>query len=328
MNTYIHVDVLNIFHRAKHVVRGDADTRLGMSLHITLASVRKAWKDFNGTHVSFFLEGRSWRKDFYKPYKANRAEVRAARTVKEQDEDELFFESINDLMQFLSDKTNCTVLQNPQLEADDLIAGFIQLHPNDNHVIISTDSDFVQLVAPNVSQYNGVTEVHITHEGYFDVKGKPIKDSKTKEAKLPPDPKWLFFEKCMRGDTSDNIFSAFPGVRTKGSKNKVGLMEAFADRIDKGFAWNNLMLQRWVDHLNAEHKVLDDYNRNVQLIDLSAQPENIRKIIEEVILNIQPKNETMIGAKFLKFCGKYNLVKLSDQAAVYAEILSAPYVKE
>ena len=64
---------------------------------------------------------------------------------------------------FIDQKTNCTVLQNPKLEADDLIAGWVQAHPNDNHFIISTDGDFAQLIAPNVAQYNGVQEVTITH---------------------------------------------------------------------------------------------------------------------------------------------------------------------
>ena len=322
-NTYILVDLLNLFHRSKHVVRGDADTKLAMSVHITLSSIKKAWFDFNGTHVIFMLEGRSWRKDFYKPYKANRLELRLARTTTEKDEDDLFFEILNELTQFLNEKTNCTVLQHRQLEADDLIAGFIQSHPHDNHVIVSTDSDFIQLIAPNVKQYNGVSEILISHEGYFDVKGKPIIDKKTGLPKPAPDPAWELFEKCMRGDSSDNVFSAYPGVRVKGTKNKVGLTEAFNDRHTKGWAWNNLQLQRWVDHLGVEHRVLDDYNRNVTLIDLSAQPAEIRTIINEVTSNISPKNEPMVGVQFLKFCGKFNLVRLSDQATAFAEIFSA-----
>ena len=28
------------------------------------------------------------------------------------------------------------------------------------------------------------------------------------------------------------------------------------------------MLQRWIDHEGVEHRVLDDYNRNVTLCDL------------------------------------------------------------
>ena len=125
----------------------------------------------------------------------------------------------------------------------------------------------------NVKQYNGIQEVTTTHEGYFDDKGKRVIDKKTKEEKPAPNPQWLLFEKCMRGDSSDNVFSAYPGVRTKGTKKKVGLQEAFPDRESKGYNWNNLMLQRWVDHEGAEHRVLDDYNRNVQLCDLTAQPE-------------------------------------------------------
>ena len=51
--TYILVDTANTFFRARHVIRGDADTKLGMAFHITLNSIKKAWQDFNGSHVVF-----------------------------------------------------------------------------------------------------------------------------------------------------------------------------------------------------------------------------------------------------------------------------------
>ena len=104
-------------------------------------------------------------------------------TVKEQEEDRVFWETFDKFKEFITDKTNCTVLQNPVLEADDLIAGFIQTHPEDKHVIISTDSDFHQLIAPNVAQYNGVMETLTKHEGIFDKKNKLVVDKKTKEVK-------------------------------------------------------------------------------------------------------------------------------------------------
>ena len=298
-----------------------------MSLHTLLSSVRKAWKDFDGKHVIFCLEGRSWRKDFYEPYKRNRQVARDALSPRDAEEDKIFWETFDDFKEFIIDKTNCTVLQHPNLEADDLIAGFIQAHPNDNHVIISTDGDFAQLIAPNVKQYNGVSAVTTTHEGYFDDKGKPVKDKKTGEVKGPPDPQWLLFEKCMRGDTSDNVFSAYPGVRTKGSKNKVGLQEAYSDRNAKGWSWNNMMLQKWVDHEGVEHRVLDDYNRNVTLCDLTAQPENIKKLIAETIQAEidKEKNIPQVGIRLMKFCGSYDLVKVSEQVTSYVEPLNARY---
>jgi 5'-3' exonuclease len=324
--TYIIVDTANTFFRARHVVRGDGDIKLGMALHIIFNSVKKAWQDFDGTHVIFCLEGRSWRKDHYEPYKRNRAESRSAMTVREQEEDALFWEAFDEFKSFITEKTNCTVLQHSQLEADDLIAGFIQSHPNEKHVIISTDTDFVQLISPTVSQYNGVSGIHIKHDGYFDAKGLLVKDNKTGDSKVPPNPEWLLFEKCMRGDTSDNVFSAYPGVRTKGSKNKVGLLEAFEDRGSKGFSWNNLMLQRWVDHNGVEHRVLDDYERNRVLIDLTHQPINIREIINATINeNAKPKDVTQVGIRMLKFCQSYDMKKIVDTIQSYAEPFQAKY---
>ena len=325
--TYILVDTANTFFRARHVMRGSLEDKVGLSIHTVLSSIRKAWRDFNGDHVIICLEGRSWRKDFYAPYKRQRSEARAAASPREQEEDRVFWETFDQFKNFIRERTNCTVLHNEQLEADDLIAGWIQHHPNDNHVIISTDGDFAQLIAPNVKQYNGVMGITTTHEGYFDEKGKPIIDKKTKTIKPPPDPEWLIFEKCMRGDTSDNVFSAYPGVREKGTKNKVGLREAFADRNTKGWAWNNLMLQRWNDHEEKEHRVLEDYNRNKLLLDLTQQPDNIKKIIKDTINNsiTANKNISQVGIRLMKFCSEYDLQKISEQIQSYSEPLNARY---
>ena len=325
MSTYILVDTANTFFRARHVVRGDLDTKVGMALHITLNSIKKAWKDFDADHVVFCLEGRSWRKDYYEPYKRNRQETRDAMTPSQQEEDTVFWEIFDEFKDFVHTKTNCTMIQHPQLEADDLIAGWIHNHPKDNHVIISTDGDFAQLIAHNVKQYNGVSNTTITHEGYFDDKGREVIDKKTKLPKEKPNPEWQLFEKCMRGDTSDNVFSAYPGVRKKGTRNKVGLLEAFADKNTKGYNWNNLMLQRWVDHNGKEHRVLDDYNRNVVLCDLTAQPNEVKEIINNTIGTVETKNITQVGMRLLKFCAKWDMQRIADQAAQYAQPLQARY---
>ena len=326
MSTYILVDTANTFFRARHVVRGDLDTKVGMALHITLNSIRKAWNDFDADHVVFCLEGRSWRKDYYEPYKRNRQVARDKMTVTESEDDKAFWEIFDEFKNFVTEKTNCTVMQHKQLEADDLIAGWVQAHPDDNHVIISTDGDFAQLVAPNCSQYNGVANVTIKHTGYFNDDGSEVIDKKTKEAKPAPLPDFMLFEKCMRGDTSDNVFSAYPGVRKKGTKNKVGLIEAYADKTTKGYNWNNMMLQRWTDHEGVEHRVLEDYQRNVVLCDLTAQPGNIRSIINDVIEdNMQPKEIQQVGMRLMKFCAKWDMQRIADQAQSYATPLQARY---
>ena len=328
MTKFLLIDLANCFFRARHAAHraSDSEEKLAFAIHVTLGSVNKAFRDQRADHVVFCLEGRSWRKDFYEPYKKNRAVARAALTEKEAEEDKLFWESFDELKTFLYEKTNCTVLRHENLEADDLVAGWIQSHPEDEHTIVSSDTDFYQLLGPRVKQYNGISDELHTIEGIFDKKGAPVKDKKTKENKSIPDPSWILFEKCMRGDPTDNVFSAYPGVRTTGSKNKVGLKEAYEDRDKKGFSWNNLMLQRWTDHNGVEHRVLDDYQRNVTLVDLSAQPDDVKvKIATTISENSVTKDVSMIGAKFLKFCGKYDLKRISDNVQGFVDFLTAKY---
>lgn len=87
------------------------------------------------------------------------------------------------------------------------------------------------------------------------------------------------------------------------------------------------MLQRWVDHNGVEHRVLEDYERNRQLIDLTAQPQHIKQMIVETIKNAtgSNKNVSQVGIRLMKFCHLYDLKKISDQAQAYAEPLNARY---
>ena len=323
--THILVDTANTFFRARHVFRGGADEKIGMAIHITLNSIKKAWKDFDGSHVIFCLEGRSWRKDVYAPYKRNRKETFNAMSPTEQEENKVFWECYDDFCEFIKTKTNATVLQNPRVEADDLIARWIDKHPDKKCVIISTDKDLNQLVNENVSQYNGIAEETMKFNGVFDKKGNSVIDKKTKQPKKLDDKEWMLFQKAMRGDPSDNIFSAYPGVRTKGTKNKIGLTEAFSDREAKGYTWNNLMLSKWVDADGKEHRVLDDYNRNRLLVDLHEQPEDVVQELDQTIAQAKADNKqiSQVGVRFMKFCAKYDLQKITEQAQLYVEPFNA-----
>jgi len=323
--THILVDTANTFFRARHVIRGETNEKIGMAIHITLNSIKKAWNDFDGSHVIFCLEGRSWRKDHYAPYKRNRSDLVDAMTPMEKEENKIFWECYDDFCDFIRTKTNATVLQNGRVEADDLIARWIDRYPDQQHVIISTDKDLNQLIAPNVRQYNGVTEETMTVDGYFDKKNNHVIDKKTGEHRKTESKDWMIFEKAMRGDPSDNIFSAYPGVRKKGTKNKVGLLEAFADKDNKGYAWNNLMLSKWMDPDGKEHRVVDDYERNRLLVDLHAQPDAIIQELDQTIDQARAENKqiSQVGIRFMKFCAKYDLQKITEQAQLYVEPFNA-----
>jgi 5'-3' exonuclease len=325
---YALIDTANTFFRARHVASRNSDPweKVGMALHLTLASVNQVVRKFGIDHVVFCLEGKSWRKSYYEPYKKNRIVDTQSQTQAEKEENELFWETYEKFTTFLRERTNVSVLRDPQAEADDLIARWVALHPEDENFIISSDTDFIQLISEKNKIYNGITNQLITLEGYFDDKGKIVKDKKTGEPKLLGDPQFILFEKCMRGDSTDNVFSAYPGVRTKGTKNKVGLIEAYADREKQGFSWNNLQLQRWVDHNQVEHRVRDDYERNKVLIDLTAQPQDIKdKVDANIREGVRTTVTPQVGVHFMRFCGTYELQKISEQSDTYAKWLNNSY---
>lgn len=343
--TYVIVDASNLFHRCKHAIMGDAATKAGMALHICFNSLRQIWKKFDANHVVIALDKKSWRREVYPDYKAHRRVQEALKTKSEIQDDSLYFETMNHFIEFLKKRTNVTVLEAVGCEADDFIARWIDLHPNDQHVILSGDSDFHQLLSDNVTIYDGVKGWTISNKEVLDEKDRPavkkkmvnqkviakngsVKNMKVTEAFLvtPPDPEYELFKKIIRGDSSDNIMSAKPGAREKGSAKKPGILEAYNDRHGRGYDWTLFMQDEWEDHNGNMVKVLDAYNRNRQLIDLRAQPDHIKELMDSIILEeVQKPKKTGVGVWFLKFCEEMALVNLSKNPNEYATLLQASY---
>ena len=322
MKTYLLVDTQNMFFRARHVAQRGAslDEKIGLAFHIMFNSVKKANNMFSGDHVVFCLEGRSWRKDVYEPYKKNRKVVLDKRSPVEQEEDTYWWEAYNDFLDFLKEQTNSSAIRSSVAEADDIIALWIEAHKDSKNIIVSTDSDFYQLINPTVSLYNGMTNQIVTANGFYDEKDNPVIDKKTNQPKSAPDPEFLLFEKCIRGDSSDNVFTAFPKVR------KTKIKEAFDDRHNQGFVWNNFMLSKWVDHNGNDMVVKDCYERNKQLVDLSQQPDEVKKdILTQIVEAQNSKTVEQVGVRFMKFCNKYSLEKLSQNPTEHAQYLNKAY---
>lgn len=414
------IDAANLFNRAHHVCGGDAFTKAGMALHIIFNSLAKAFRVLQADHIVLCAEGRSWRYDHYPEYKAKRKLLRELQSPREKEEQEVFFDVLKDFVDFMRESTRCTVLQAQGAEADDLIARFVQLHPHDTHVIISADSDMIQLLDDNISIYNGITDQHITTKGIFDDKGREMvfsvkpSDGKLKigetieeaqktkrrkdreaikaaqlaeaqaadaakaakaayEAAEPAtvaqveakttwekaetaynkakiavmaakaaaekpfefsveDEWWkrALFIKLIRGDSGDGVFSAYPGVRYQGSAKRVGIEDAWLDRHQKGFHWNNFMLQTWEklnqDGSTEDVSVADEFARNEMLIDLTKQPPEVKELLDRVIIEaIQKEPVTGVGIHFMRFCAKHDLNRIAERAADHARYLSAGY---
>jgi 5'-3' exonuclease len=355
---YCLVDVGNLVHRAKHVIRDyeDFDDCVGMTLTIVFQSMRKVYEKFNATHCVACFDSYSWRKAHYPEYKANRN--RGEQTPEEAEHHDIIIRVLQDLQDFLTRFTNVTVLEGRGIEADDFIARWVQIHddPIFSHVIISADGDFKQLVGDNVELYNPISNTLYRKSGvYFQdgkrpKRGEPLvqlyhdtwkvrmrrnkvkkdieielndgrREIKTIEEVVEGpeifDAEWELFLKCIRGDSSDNIKAAFPRI------HETVLRQAFADK--GGEKWNNVI--NGFFKLGDENKpVRPLYDRNRMLIDLKAQPEEIKEKIDDSIYEAMQKDrKQLVQAYFIKFCNKYRLVNLSRQADSITGILASPY---
>lgn len=328
-HTTLLIDFSNMFHRMKHqTIKGaDESERVGMVMHQMLVGVLAAWNRFNATRCVFALEGKSWRKAVYPEYKMNRVAQRLKRKPSEIELDEVFQQAANDFIEFIDKYTHVPAIKADNAEADDVIATFILDRPNEDHIIVSSDSDFHQLLAKNVKMFDAMQGKIITINGVFDDRMKPIVDNKTKSQKSIGDPEYILFKKCIRGDMTDNVTTAYPMIREKNTKNKVGIEGAFEDRKAKGFEWNTVMLHEWVDHKGNKVKVKDLYERNKLLIDLREIPDFIVEEVREAINNASAKRleSAEIGFKFMKFCAKYELNAIASSASRYLDFLGRKY---
>jgi hypothetical protein len=288
----------------------------------------------------------SWRYGVYPGYKARRKLDRLNADRQEQAESKLFLRALSTLVTYLETHTRCTVLRATEVEGDDFVARWIAVHPSDRHLIVSADSDFVQLLAPNVEIHDVINQRQITQRGVSNEQGQwhafqvSPKDGKIKvglaDAFFEPEPAWwrkALFIKLIRGDVGDSIFAAYPGVRYEGKK--ASIRAAWEDRTEQGYDWNNLMFQTWDklvgvgaagERLVQPVTVRDQYHLNESLIDLTCQPAAVQKVMDAAIaaaVRAQPSGS--VGGGFLQFCKQMDLPSLAKEAEDHVRYLNAAY---
>jgi len=168
------VDSNNLFFRSRHANKSiPVDLRIGLSLNIYFNSILYISKIFNVDNFVIVSDSKSWRNDYYKFYKIKRKDIQQKKSQSEISEDEMFFKAHDELLNFFDEKTNITVLKKHPLESDDLIAFWIEIHKNDNHIIVSTDSDFYQLLKyENVKIFDGIKNLILSKNKIVDLKNK------------------------------------------------------------------------------------------------------------------------------------------------------------
>lgn len=328
MTTIVYVDFYNLMFRNAHTSGKTAsiDDKIGMMMHKLMTSLLFVQRKFGADHIMLATDHNSWRKKVYPEYKLNRVTARMKKTPKEQEEDGMILDAAKDFFEFFRTQTKVLSVRYEGAEADDVIATNVLDNPDCTHIIMSTDRDYYQLVSNNVFMYDPTMKLYFTLDGVLDEFQQPVIDTKTDKPKHLGEPEWSLFMKCIRGDASDNIKTAYPRVREKGTKKKAGILEAYNDRHTRAYDWFTIMHHEWEDGFGNKHLVKDLYERNRELIDLRKIPQWVQDGIRlDILSQFEMKDEikaNQIGFAFMRFCSKWELYAIGERSSDFVKILS------
>ena len=301
---YLVLDISNLLYRTFYANKNDDDTTIaGLAAHQAILTIHKYYQLYKPHKVVMCFDRSSWRKEYTasdqaitkRPYKGNR---RKDMTDAQKAKYKIFLQHLNDFEEMIREQTTIIALANDGLEADDLMAGVVQMMTleEDNEVILVTaDKDMIQLLGyPNVRLIDPASGKDRTLDEWDG------------------DADLFMFEKCIRGDGGDNVQSALPHCRS------TRIREAYVDDYVKA----NLMNETWTDQDENEFVVKHLFNENRLLMDLSCQPDDIQQKIISTILETLENPGSFEYFHFMKFLGRFELKKLAERADNFVEMLS------
>ena len=180
MKTLI-LDGYNLFYRARFSGIKDGETT---TIFNFFRGLRLLVETHNADEIFLVLEG------YPKKRKEQFVEYKAQRTYDNSDN---FREQRKKIMEYLETYFPIQMVRHPDYECDDIVAYFARLKESlgNEVVVVSTDTDFIQLISDQIQLYN------------------PVR----KEFLLKPEYDYVLF-KSLTGDSADNI-KGFDGIGNK-----------------------------------------------------------------------------------------------------------------
>lgn len=312
---YLILDVSNFLYKSffRHIKDEDAEMSVAICQHIALTSMNSYFKKYEVDELVVVFDAPfSWRKKYtqekdlcitHKKYKGTRREEM---TPADREKLEYFLQHFPNFMELFRDHSTVIFLYKEMLEADDLIAGFIQAHPDDEHILLSSDKDFMQLLGRNNLRLIS-----------------PVDGKERTLSEYNNDPFLFMYEKAFRGDSGDNVMSAYPRLRTE------KIRKAYDDPV----LHNNLMQNTYkvLDNDNTdangmpveyEYLTEDVFEENILLMDLTKQPDGVRKLMDKTIQHAKENRGKFNYIRFLQYCGKYQLNNIIQYLDNYVPMLT------
>jgi hypothetical protein len=301
MDTILLIDMSNILHKTFFVnAKEDIETLNALAYHTSLITLNKYHKIYKPSKTVFVFDRENWRKwyttsDLCYSGKIYKGQRRQNMTPSQRKRYETFLEFVNDFEQLMRSHTGIACLAAHGLEADDLISGMVEVYSEEDEVVIVTaDKDMLQLLRyPNVQLVDPTTGKNRTLEEWDN------------------DADFFMFNKCIRGDVGDNVQAAYPRIRSTKIK------EAYDDPYKRV----NIMNDVWKNQTGKELSVKELFEENEMLMDLSKQPQCVRRKIFETISYEIDNTGQFSHFHFLRFLGKYQLKKVANQLETFIPLL-------
>ena len=230
------------------------EDRMAYFNYVTINKLAMIQKKLQVNEIVICCEGRSWRRDYFPYYKANRDISKAEKPV----ETKFVYDSINGVLDVIRN-LNYKVMKVEGCEADDIIAVLCQTFKDDEIVIVSHDKDFQQLTSDNIKLYNYSKDEVLNCE----------------------DKDRFIIEMIMKGDTADgipNVLSDDDTFVVKEKRQKPMTKKKINEILEMGidnYARNDLQFAKNYDR-----------NRKLILLDESTIPPELYSTIKATYSNI------------------------------------------
>ena len=248
-------------------IKNNSDIQEDLVRHMVLSSLlmykQKFGKQFGELTICCDSH-KSWRKEVFPFYKANRKSYRD-----NSDFDwKKIFTILNQIRNELKDSFPYRVIEVEGAEADDIIANFAN-NSKEPLLILSSDKDFIQLQRnPNVKQYSIIQKKYLNGV----------------------DPTTYLKEHIIKGDRGDGI----PNILSEDDTFVSGKRQS---KIIK------TRLESWIKMDPQEFcndKMFRNYCRNEQLVDLNKTPSDIIDKIVDIYNNYKDNGRSKLFNYFVK----------------------------
>ena len=248
-------------------IKNNSDIQEDLVRHMVLSSLlmykQKFGKQFGELTICCDSH-KSWRKEVFPFYKANRKSYRD-----NSDFDwKKIFNILNQIRNELKDSFPYRVIEVEGAEADDIIANFAN-NSKEPLLILSSDKDFIQLQRnPNVKQYSIIQKKYLNGV----------------------DPTTYLKEHIIKGDRGDGI----PNILSEDDTFVSGKRQS---KIIKA------RLESWIKMDPQEFcndKMFRNYCRNEQLVDLNKTPSDIIDKIVDIYNNYKDNGRSKLFNYFVK----------------------------